>query len=498
MSSDNKSINRFIAVALFLSLISLAFLPIMDPSEGRYAQIGKDMLAKGDYVTPWIWMHGKLIPFWGKPPLCFWLETLSMKCFGVNAFAARLPSALSGFLLVLLLYTVLKRYRGRDTALSAAAILFTCGGLFFTAGLALIDTLLTFFSSGAWILYYAFLQEHDKRLKKLFSLSVFAMLALGFLTKGPVALAMFGIPVFLWTLLNKQWATLKYHAWFLGIPLFLLITVPWFWLAEIKTPGFLNYFFIHENLLRFIKHNYGDLYGSGHKFPHGMAIPFLLLATLPWSLVLAIIAAISFGKRQKGAASWVRGKLSQLISPPESSNEKYDYFAIALISIPLFWCFARQLLVYYLLPALPAFAVYVATVLNRHGFDHKRIVKTSTALVISYVITLGVLSFTLGKRKSTRGVIAQVVSSPAFEKGKTKIVLVRSVPYSAYFYGGDLIIPHPKENTNKSLERGLDNENYIYIVKRRHFDRINPKLKKRFDIVRHSTGWYILIPKGDK
>ncbi len=69
--------NRFLLLLLGLlglRLATLPILPILDPSESRYAVVARDMLHSGDFVTPMIWASGEYIPFFSKPPLLFWLE----------------------------------------------------------------------------------------------------------------------------------------------------------------------------------------------------------------------------------------------------------------------------------------------------------------------------------------------------------------------------------------------------------------------------------------
>ncbi len=139
--------------------------------------------------------------------------------------------------------------------------------------------------AGSLMAYLAFALEPDERIQKRWSLLVFVLLAGGFLTKGPVAIVLFGLPVLLWTAFRKRWRLLARHAWRTGIPLFALLVVPWFVLAEMRNPGFLHYFFVNENLLRFLRPEYGDLYGTGHPFPRGSAVLMFVIAAIPWSLV---------------------------------------------------------------------------------------------------------------------------------------------------------------------------------------------------------------------
>ncbi len=81
----------------------MCFIPLNDVSEARYAEIARKMLETGNWVTP---QHDYGVPFWAKPPLSTWLSAFSMKLFGVNEFAARLPGLLfvsSGFMACLAL-----------------------------------------------------------------------------------------------------------------------------------------------------------------------------------------------------------------------------------------------------------------------------------------------------------------------------------------------------------------------------------------------------------
>src|SRR5690606_1455560 len=91
MQNNTKSISAMLTGVLVLLLISMAIIPFYDTSEPRYAYIARVMVESGDWVTPW---YSPGVPFWGKPPLSFWSQALSMKAFGFTEFAARFPSLL--------------------------------------------------------------------------------------------------------------------------------------------------------------------------------------------------------------------------------------------------------------------------------------------------------------------------------------------------------------------------------------------------------------------
>ena len=86
---------------LCLRLVTLALYPIMDTTEARYAEIARRMAELGDWVTPW---YDHDVPFWGKPPLSFWLTATSFHLFGVSEFTARLPHFLCGLLVAWLMW----------------------------------------------------------------------------------------------------------------------------------------------------------------------------------------------------------------------------------------------------------------------------------------------------------------------------------------------------------------------------------------------------------
>ena len=482
-----KSIYTILLVMILARLFSLSWLPIMDPSEGRYATIGKIMSTSGNYITPQIVRRGDIIPFWGKPPLFFWSEAFTIKLFGANDFSPRLPSAISGILLLLMVYWIIGRYHGRESGAAAAFITFSSGAFFFMSGLVLLDMMLVLFSSGAWLFYYAFMQESGKKKKKLFSIAVFISLALGFMVKGPVALVMFGLPVFLWTLLNKRWKHLLDHAWFSGGGLFLLITVPWFVVAEKATPGFLKYFFINENILRFVSDKYGDKYGSGHEFPHGMSILFMLAATAPWvalALFMVIRKFIRLKKLNTGD-SWVKTLGKSLNNDDRRSNDKYDYFVITFVSITVFWCFARQILLYYLLPVVPAFSIWAAFYFKGNNFSLKSIARSALCLICLYAIALSVMYLALSDSGSTKRIIGYIKNMNDVDN----IVFVRRVPNSASYYGGDMIALHGKEEIETSLKRGEGKPNTVYVISRYY--------RKRFyDVIKSSNSNIAIIYKS--
>jgi hypothetical protein len=169
----NPQLILLLGAFLILRLGLIFSVPLADPTEGRYAEVSRQMVVGGDWVTPRIWINGELIPFLGKPPLHFWLAALSIRGFGSNEFAVRLPGCLAAILTLLLTFGVLKRYEDRRTALLATLIGGTSLGFFLLSGASIVDMTLTLCTTGPLLAYFAFLREPDCRLKKRWSLLVF-------------------------------------------------------------------------------------------------------------------------------------------------------------------------------------------------------------------------------------------------------------------------------------------------------------------------------------
>lgn len=126
----------FLVAAFCLRLLLLGAYPLMDTTEVRYAEIARKMLELNDWITPWF---GYEVPFWGKPPLSFWVTALSFKLFGINEFAARFPHYLCGVCIVWFVWRwAAAHVSGREAAY--ASILLTGSLLYFvSSGLVMTD-----------------------------------------------------------------------------------------------------------------------------------------------------------------------------------------------------------------------------------------------------------------------------------------------------------------------------------------------------------------------
>src|SRR5690606_14557186 len=139
MQRFNKSAWLTLAAILLLPLIPMMIIPFYDTSEPRYAEIARIMAQSGDWITPWF---SPGIPFWGKPPLSFWSQALSMQAFGYTEFAGRLPSWLCLLLSNGILMAGLRSLRGNRVALWTCIIYSTCALVYISSGAVLTDPFL--------------------------------------------------------------------------------------------------------------------------------------------------------------------------------------------------------------------------------------------------------------------------------------------------------------------------------------------------------------------
>lgn len=438
------------AAVLVLRGVLMGFLPLTDTTEARYGLIAKEIVQSGDWVIPHVWFDGQHVPFLGKPPLFFWGAAGCMKLFGINEFSARLPSLLAFALTLVIMAVILRRYLSSRAAATAVYLGITCVVLLAACGLVIVDMLLTFAVTGAVLGFYAFCQEQDKQRRKAWSVWTAGMLGIGFMTKGPIVLVMVGLPVLIWSLLFRRWQDLRTQQWYLGITLFGLMVAPWFIAAELRSPGFLRYFFINENLLRFVVHEYGDRYGNGHIYPRGTAVLMMLLAAAPWS----IVGPIQFFKNRKKVVP-----LALLRKDPFLM-----YFLLVVVVDTLFLVLARQLLVTYLFPLVPAYLVFLAMLRERvpqlSFFDERKISSAGVALVAG-VAVVGMLAVPYSMGCSTKSILGK---AQAYKKAGEKIYFVRRVPFSAYYYAPADVLPHPDESVEDSLKAVLERKDPVLVV----------------------------------
>ncbi|HAU3974670.1 TPA: glycosyltransferase family 39 protein [Legionella pneumophila] len=342
-----------LVVLLICRLIANYFFPLFDTTESRYAEIARKMLETGNWVTL---QQDYGVPFWAKPPLSIWLSAFFMQLLGVNEFAVRLPGLLLSIGVLWLVWGVAKKQSGSMAALFS--LLTLAGSLYFflDAGTVMTDPALLFCITLASVsFWHAMVYEN-----KIWSYAFFAGLGLGLLAKGPIAVVLVGMAVFFWVLLRNEWLNLwKRLPWVKGTLLLLLIAVPWYVLAELRAPGFLNYFILGEHFHRFLTPGWsGDKYGIVHHVPKGTIWLYATAGVFPWNII---------------AGGWLVKHGKMLPSLCQSGDGWLSYLTLWMITTLLFFTFASNIIYPYVFPSLPAFALFFAEILNRLNLELKHL-----------------------------------------------------------------------------------------------------------------------------
>ena len=352
-----------LAFAYLVRLLTIGGYPLTDTTEARYGEIARKMLETGQWIVPQI-DYG--VPFWGKPPLSMWLTAMSYKLLGVTEFAARIPSLLLGMAICGLVYVLASRRRGVDHGLRASAVVATSLLMMVSAGGVMTDPAMMFGTTLSMVAFWLALTTGSRFWGYLF----FVGLAIGLLAKGPVATVLTLAPIGVWAVVTgrvrQSWRNLP---WITGTAVTAALVVPWYWAAEVQSPGFLRYFIVGEHWQRFTVSGWqGDLYGSGHAYPRGTIWLYALLGTLPWSPWLLWQLA--------------RRKASIAVRPLRS-NDGWILYLLCWMFAPVgFFTMARNILPTYVLPGLVGFGLLVAEV-----WEHRQLRDPSNRIVKLGLVT---------------------------------------------------------------------------------------------------------------
>lgn len=437
----NLSFVLLLVILLAVQFVAMAFFPLADTSEPRYAAIAQLMYETGDWITPFF---SPGVPFWGKPPLSFWAQALSFNLFGVSEFAVRLPSWLATLACLFLVYKLGLALYGRVVAERATLILGSCGLVFIMGGAVLTDP---FFALGTTLCMVGPVLA-SRGASWWWRYAFFVGLAIGLLAKGPLVFVLVaGVFPVLYVFYPGSRVFLKSLPWVSGVILTAALSLPWYVLAELKTPGFIDYFIVGEHFRRFVEPGWGgDLYGSAHRETYGMIWPFWVQAALPWSvvaLVLSVVALISNAGRRA---------IRQAAVDPHIA-----YLFIWATLTPAFFTFSGNILWTYLLPALPAFSLLLAKAMPFFGWSwlgtNERLGRVM-GLVLVAPIVIGAVVVASNINPALVKSEKQLVAFHDDQAGDAEpLYYLHQVPFSARFYSGESALAiSPAQVKQKVLE----------------------------------------------
>jgi 4-amino-4-deoxy-L-arabinose transferase-like glycosyltransferase len=270
------SLGLLLFVAALLFFMRLGRFPLIEPDEGRNAEVGREMLVSGDWITP----HFNGFVVLDKPAVFFWMVAASLKTFGVSEGAARLPSALMGAATMLLVWFLGRRMFGDSAGLRAGLVFAACPLALIVAREVIFDMTLTFFVTLAMVAFW--LAEEKKFLLPWLEALMFAAMGVAVITKGPVGVVIPLISILIYEVARgrgREWLRLR---WGWGLLIFLAVALPWFITVSVRNPDFPRYAFWNESLKRFAtgaaRRGGGILY----------YIPVFLGGCFPWSFFLLL------------------------------------------------------------------------------------------------------------------------------------------------------------------------------------------------------------------
>lgn len=416
-----KTTHFYALISLILGsrLISMTFFPLVETSEPRYAEIARLMLVTNDWITPWFLPD---VPFWGKPPLSFWAQAWSFKMFGINEFAVRLPSWLATLISVGLIYKLASTQFGQRAGQLTVLIFGSCTLVFVGSGAVITDPFFALATTWAMVAY-VMAQSHPHWAWRY---GFFAALALGLLTKGPLVGVLVAGPLLAGFLCHRQARSgFMTMPWISGFILMLILSLPWYILAELKTPGFLNYFLVGEHFYRFVDPGWaGDLYGSAHREPKGKIWIDFGVAALPWSLV-----ALAVLLRKVGSPTG-RARITSTVRDPV----RFYLMSWALFS-PLFFTLSGNILWTYAWPALPAFSILLALSLEE-TFERSIALRRAIGVLVLVSPLVCTVVFTVRALQPMTLKTEKFLVQEAFAQMKPgdKLAYVGPIPFSATFY----------------------------------------------------------------
>jgi len=359
----------------------LGHLPLIDPDEGRYAEIPREMLERGDLLTPTL----NYVHYFEKPPLLYWINAASFKLFGLNELAARLPSALCGLLTVLVTYAVGRKLYGQRTALISAMILGTSAGFVFQSRIILTDMLLTCCLTASLGAFICAAQRDTRRAGALPWYLFFLFSALAVLAKGLIGIVFPAGIIFFYLLLSWRWQLLTRMRLFSGLLLFLAVAVPWFVAVSLENPQFARFFFIHEHFERFTSTVHGRYQ------PFWFFIPILAATMLPWSCFIpgALVRAWRDRHHHDGSAGL--------------------YLLVWAGLIFLFFSKSDSKLIPYILPIFPPLAILIAHRFDGLLEDRGRELKFATLMVGCILTILGIACLGYGRLSQVAALLTEAM-----------------------------------------------------------------------------------------
>jgi 4-amino-4-deoxy-L-arabinose transferase-like glycosyltransferase len=346
-------------------LITIQIRPMLDPDEGRYAEIPREMVTTGDWVTPRL--DG--LKYFEKPALQYWATAALYSVVGLSNWSSRLWTVGLGFACLPLVYAWVAGLYDRRAALAAVAILALSPYFGVVGHLNLLDASFTFWMC-ATALAFTLAQNAPQRSseERGWMLACWSAAALAVLTKGIVVFVLAGGALVAYSVVERDLRPWRRMHLALGAPLFLALAAPWFIMVSLRNSDFASFFFVHEHFQRFLTKE------AQRVEPWWYFLALLGVGTLPWLVPLARAAL----------GAWRDSGLN--------SNFKPLKFLLIFSALTLvFFSMSSSKLATYILPMFPLLAAFTGvTVAARPGFLSR---STGVAAGLAVFVAAGLLVY---------------------------------------------------------------------------------------------------------
>jgi len=331
-----------LALLLVFALVwfgTLEHRRLINPDEGRYSEIPREMVATGDWLTPRL--NG--IKYFDKPALQYWATATTFTVFGEHHWTARLWPALTGFLGVLATAFATTRLFGVQAGLIAGAVLASSVLWNVIGHVNTLDMGVSFFLAAAvFALCLGQRDDSSPRESRRWQDAAWVLLALAVLSKGLIGLVLPAATVVAYALWQRDWGFMLRIRPFRGLLILLAITTPWFIAVSLANPEFAHFFFIHEHFDRFLTKAHGRYQ------PMWYFIPILVVGMLPW-----------LGSLLQGLAGGFRREAGSRFQPRR-------FLLVWAVLVFVFFSVSSSKLASYILPIFPALAALIGLHLAGH------------------------------------------------------------------------------------------------------------------------------------
>ncbi|MCQ9208632.1 MAG: glycosyltransferase family 39 protein, partial [Omnitrophica bacterium] len=428
-----------ISALVFFSLVVLFFnlgkKSFWEPDEGRYAEISREMVESGDWLTPRL----NYIKHFDKPPITYWLIGASFKVFGLNEFAGHLPLVTLGLGGIILTFFLGQTLFGNRSGFLAAIILISSLGYPAISRILSTDIIFTFFCLLCYLLF----------VRKRYLLFYLA-LALSFMTKGPVVFIIVLLPICVFFIFERKAYSFKEMPWSRGLLLFALFALPWFIYEILLNEGLMNDWVIQQTLNRVVRQL---------KQPVYFFVPVLIGLFFPW--IFFLIPALKKNLTLRRASL-------------DKEKSKVLFLFLWFILPFIFFSSIGKKLVPYILPLLVPLAIITARfwdqAMDKPKMLMNKVFALSYYLFLSVlgILSLGLITFLflgfdyrLGVEAARPNIIAMAiifvaaiaVSLPAFKAKKvTRLFWTITLGSLFFFLTAVDLMPKIEANTSKSIK----------------------------------------------